>query len=252
MWRWLRAALNAATRKRLIPFNPALAVDLQPERRDPVRPWEPAELGQFLDATAEHRFGPLFEVIAYLGLRRGEALGLRWSDVDLEAGTLVVAQTWRGRFVDGEPVFDPPKTAGRRGQKLDMPAAVVDALKVQQLRQQMDRRDWRQGYTDHGLVFAREDGHPLTPAHVTRTFNALCKALGLRKVRVHDLRHGAASLMIASGASLELTSKVLGHSSVGITSKTYSHLLEGVQRAASSKAAGLVPRGAAKPGVNTL
>jgi len=239
----LRAALNAATRKRLIPYNPALSVDLAPEQRAPVKPWQASELGTFLDAVSEHPFGPLFETIAYLGLRRGEALGLRWSDVDLVHGTLTVHQTWRGRTdSQARPLFDPPKTAGRKDQQLDLPAPVLNALNVQRLRQDLDRCEWRQGYEDHDLVFTRSDGHPLTPAHVTRTFGELASQAGLRHVRLHDLRHGAASLMLASGTSIEVASKILGHSSVGITSKTYSHLLADVQRQASERAAGLVPR----------
>ena len=95
---------------------------------------------------------------------------------------------------------------------------------------------------DHGLVFAHEDGGPLRPESVTKRFGQLVREAGLRPVRLHDLRHGAASLMLAAGVPLAVVSKRLGHSSIGITSDTYSHLLEGVGRDAAERAAALVPR----------
>ncbi len=95
-------------------------------------------------------------------------------------------------------------------------------------------------YVDHGLVFAREDGTPLSPETVTKTFTRLATKTGLRPVRLHDLRHGRASMMLASGAPLALVSKMLGHSSLTITSDTYSHLLQGVGRAAADAADALL------------
>jgi integrase len=99
---------------------------------------------------------------------------------------------------------------------------------------------WGEAYVDHGLLFAREDGNPLALDAVTKRFRELEKEAGLRPVRLHDLRHGAASLRLAAGTDIAIVSKVLGHSSVSITSDTYSPLLAGVDRAAAEKAA-LVP-----------
>ena len=103
-------------------------------------------------------------------------------------------------------------------------------LLAHRLIQDAERQEWGTDYVDHGLVFAREDGNPLPLDHVTKRFRELCEAAGLRPIRLHDLRHGAASLMLAAGVDLALVSKRLGHSSVSITSDIYSHLLEGVGR----------------------
>lgn len=97
-------------------------------------------------------------------------------------------------------------------------------------------------YTDHGLVFARPSGDPLNTNMVHKTFHALIDAAKLRRIRLHDLRHGHASLMLAAGVELELVSKRIGHSSTTITADMYQHLLPGVSRGAAEKAAALVPR----------
>lgn len=261
---FLRATLNTAERKRLIPFNPALGVDSLPEeRRDPVNPWSPAETKAFLDHASTDRLGPLFEVLARTGMRRGEALGLRWADVDLAGHwttmvqprvggeaqprrvyvgpSLTITQTWRGLHdQDGNPMFGMPKTDNRRGQVLELTDATVNALKLQQIAQGVERDDWGPGYQQHDLVFAREDGSPINTSTLTKEFHRLIAEAGLRRIRLHDLRHGTASLMLASGSPLEVVSKVLGHSSIGITSAVYSHLLPGVQREASQAAENLL------------
>jgi hypothetical protein len=121
-------------------------------------------------------------------------------------------------------------------------ALMMGALLGHRLGQDGEREAWGPAYVDHGLVFAREDGEPLHPESVTKRFGRLAAAAGLRPIRLHDLRHGQASLMLAAGVPLAVVSKRLGHSSVAITSDTYSHLLEGVGREAAERAAALVPR----------
>jgi integrase len=101
------------------------------------------------------------------------------------------------------------------------------------LGQEIDRETWGDAYEDHDLVFARENGAPLRPEYVTRRFVALSRSAGLRRVRLHDLRHGAASLMLAAGVPMAIVSKMLRHSSIGITVDTYGHLSEETARTAS-------------------
>lgn len=105
----LRSALNDAVRRRVIPYNPAALAELEPTRRPKVRPWEPEELGAFLDLAAGHRLGVLFEVLAMTGLRRGEVVGLRWGDVSLEKRVLWVRQAVVQ--VGYETVVGQPKTS---------------------------------------------------------------------------------------------------------------------------------------------
>jgi integrase len=237
----LRSALNDAVRRRMIPYNPAALAELEPSRRPKVRPWEPEELGVFLDFAANHRLGVLFEVLAMTGLRRGEVVGLRWGDVDLERRVLWVRQAVVQ--VGYESVVGPPKTASGEERRVDLDAATAGSLIAHRLRQDVERSSFGTAYEDHDLVFAREDGAYLKPEVVSKTFWDLVAAAGLRRVRLHDLRHGQASIMLAAGVDMTVVSKRLGHSGIRITSDIYAHLLEGVGRQAAEAAAALVPRG---------
>lgn len=120
-------------------------------------------------------------------------------------------------------------------------------LLAHRLRQDEERRAWGRAYVEHGLVFARADGQPISPEHVSKRFRELSLAAGLRPVRLHDLRHGAGSLRLAAGVELSLISKHLGHSTFTLTSDTCSHLLEDVGRQAPEKAMALVPRALRDP-----
>ena len=186
-------------------------------------------------------------------------MGLRWDDITIRT----VGGETRGHItvrqqvveVDGSGVvcpfcggehrgyrFGPPKTASGEARRVDLDANTVGVLLAQQLAQQTEREVWGDAYNEHGLVFAREDGSPVPPGDVTAAFYRLTDAAGLRRVRLHDLRHGQASLMLAAGISIAVVSKRLGHSSISSTSDTYSHLLEGVGQHAAEAAADLVPR----------
>jgi integrase len=237
----LSSALSAAVKAQHITRNPAAFVTLPETQRPKVNPWSGAELGAFLDHVATNRLGSLFEVIAFTGLRRSEALGLRWSDVDVEAGVLVVRQQLAG-VKNGAPLFAPPKSSSGDDIIVELSEATMGALMVHRLAQDVEREQWGSAYLHHDLVFARENGTPYEPTSVTKAFRALAIEAGLRPVRLHDLRHGAASLMIGGGASLSVVSKVLRHSSIAITQSTYVHLLGGVGRAAAESAVAMVPR----------
>jgi integrase len=249
----LRSALGTAKRRRLISFNPAIDVELPTAGRPKVRPWEPADLGTFLDAVARDPMASLFETIAASGTRRGECLGLRWADVDLVKGRAVVREQLLQLDGDQPPcgycgqrhrgaVFGPVKTSSGEDRIIDLDAGVVGVLMEHRLRQDLEREAWGSAYSDHGLVFAREDGTPIPPERVSKRFKKLLREHGLRDIRPHDLRHGRASLLLASGTDIALVSKLMGHSSISLTSDTYSHLLEGVGRAAAERASALVPR----------
>lgn len=252
----LRSALTSAQKLQLVAANVAAHLELPAASRAKVRPWEPAELGTFLDSLGSDPLAPLFELIAATGLRRGEACGLRWSDVDLARGVLVVRQQLVQVAIPAERtptcpscgqvhkghVFGPPKTSSGEARVVELDGGTLGVLLAHRLAQDTERTAWGSAYVDHGLVFSREDGNPLPLDHVTKRFRELATAAELRPIRLHDLRHGAASLMLAAGVDLALVSKRLGHSSVTITADTYSHLLEGVGREAAERAAALVPR----------
>lgn len=268
----LRGALAAAVKERLLSWNPARELDMPSEVREKIQPWEPAEVGAFLDAIAGDRLAGYFHLVAYLGLRRGEGLGLRWDDVDLVNRKVDLRQqivhtnrTSRETVCEycgakhGGQKFDSLKTE-ESAAVVHMDAETVAVLLGQQLRQGEERLEWGTAYVDHGLVFAREDGNPLSPNWISRRFQDLQapvtmpdpkkpdgEPVPLRSVRLHDLRHGTAALMLAAGVDIAVVSKVLRHSTIKLTSDTYGHLLAGVGESAADKRAAMIPRKAKEP-----
>src|SRR5215212_179317 len=140
-----------------------------------------------------------------------------------------------------------PKTRSGEDRRVDSGQRTTGALMAHRFAQDAERLQWGSGYTDSDRVFAREDGTDLSPGYVTKTFLRLSRAAGLREVRLHDLRHGAASLMLAGGVDVAVVSKRMGHSSVRLTVDTYSHLLEGVGRSAADAAEAMVRPRATTP-----
>jgi integrase len=176
---------------------------------------------------------------ALRGLRRGEAAGLRWSDLDLDAGTLTVAgqpQQLCGRLVAGPPKSD----AGRRVIALDK--TTITALREHRLRQQAERGAAGNRWTETGHVFTTVAGTPFRPDRMTRLFAKLVAASGLPPVTLHGLRHGAATLALAAGADLKVVQDQLGHSTITLTADTYTSVLpETARTAAEHTAAPLFP-----------
>jgi integrase len=237
----LRSALKAALRQRLIAYNPAVGVELPSESTPKVRPWEPAEVGAFLDLAASDELGSLFEVAALTGLRRGELCGLRWIDVDLERQHLTVRQ--QAVQVGLTRHIGKPKTASGEDRVVALAPQLVGALIAHQLRQEADRQLASTAWQNHeGLVFTRADGSPWMPNVVSDHFRNMIAKAGLRRIRFHDLRHGTASLALANGVDMAVVSKMLGHSTVSFTTDRYTHLLQGVGSHAAAAIADGVPR----------
>jgi integrase len=171
------------------------------------------------------------------GMRRGEALGLRWSDVDLENARLSVRRALIP--TNRDVVVSEPKTAkGRRVIALD--PATVEVLKSQAARQLAEQREWGEDWTDTGLVFTKENGEALDPETITRWFRIAVKKAMLPAIRLHDLRHTHATLALQAGIHPKVVSERLGHATVSITLDTYSHAIPALQEEAAEKIAGLV------------
>ncbi len=248
----LRSALSDAVRAGIIDSNPATYATVPTAPRPKVPTLDPAQVGVLLDHAAPHRLGSLFEVAVLTGLRRGELLGLRWSDVDLDTGVLRVEQAVVQDVANVDPCpscegvhrglrFTEPKTRGSVG-RVDLDDRATGALLAHRFTQEAERSDWGAAYVDHGLVFARENGQPYDPATVTRGFRLVAKASGLGGIWLHAFgRHGHASLLIASGVDIGIVSKRLRHSSIAVTSDSYAHLLSGVGRQAAEAASALIP-----------
>src|SRR4051794_33744100 len=172
-------------------------------------------------------------IVARRGLRRGEAVHLRWADVHLEARQATV-----GDHLDEEAAWSPKSESGNRTIALD--ALTVDVLRAQRDTQDAERRMWGEAWTDSGRVFTKEDGTQLNPDSVSQRFDRLVARHDLPPVRLHDLRHGAATLALTAGADIKVVSNELGHSSTQITQDLYTSVLPQVSQAAADAVAALL------------
>lgn len=230
-------ALKDAVAWGLLARNPAAHVDAPRAGSSEMHVWSQTEVQRFLSFVADDRLYALWAVLLATGLRRGEALGLRWDDVDFERRRLSIQ---RAVVVVGYGVqVAEPKTArGRRSVSIDpTTAAVLGAFRKRQVE---ERLAWGPAWQDTGYVFTSEDGRLLHPQQVTVTFKRRAREAGLPPIRLHDLRHTAATLALTAGIHPKVVSERLGHASIGITLDTYSHVGEGLQEEAASKVAGLI------------
>lgn len=219
----LHAALADAKRQRLIGYNPADDAVVPRAKRAPItaeQVWTAKELQTFLKSTHDDRLGVLWHVMGTTGLRRGEALGLRWSDVDLEAGTLRVRET---RVSVNYEVHegDPKSDAGKR--PLPLLPETTAALKAWKAKQNAERLAWGAGWKDSGYVFTRENGEPWHPDRISKLFARAVAGAKVPRIRLHDLRHGFATYHVQKGTNVKVLQKLMGHSRIGVTLDTYSH-----------------------------
>jgi integrase len=240
----LSKALKAARKAGLIRRNPAADADLPKRVQNKVVPPEPERYGAFLDAVEADRLYPLWVLMGYSGLRRGEACGLMWLDVDLSSGRLVVA---RSRVAVNHRVVERgAKTDAGQRRVVYLDDDALDVLKAWRKAQDEERLAWGDAYQDGGYVFTRENGEPLHPNHVTKRYARLAAKHGMAGTKPHTLRHFRASALISSGADITAVSKTLGHKSISVTSDIYGHLFEKAAKDAAEKAAGFVPRRASE------
>jgi integrase len=228
----LRVALQQAVRDDLLPRNVAQLVQVPVACPDPVQPLDLDDARQLLETARGGRLYALWAVAIGVGLRRGEALALRWSDVDLDGGTLRVEQSVQR--VDGKLRFAPPKTARSR-RTIPLPSVCVAALRAHWAAQNAERLGAGLAWHDFGLVFTTSIGTPIEPRNLNRSFDALCARAGIRRLRVHDLRHTCASLLLAQGVAPRVVMEILGHSQIAVTMNIYSHVLPAVEREAADR-----------------
>jgi integrase len=227
----LRRALHDAQRDGLLNRNvAALARPPRLERRE-MRALTGADVGRLVTATADDPLGPLYAVAVGTGLRQGELLGLAWTDVDLEARSLTVRRSLARAHGGGYELAEPKTKRSRR--TIMLPTVALDALRRQKARQAAERLAAGASWQDRaGLVFTDPLGRPLSPSAVSHAFLTVSRRLGL-PVRLHDLRHTAASLMLAAGVPLKVVSETLGHSSIAITADVYAHVTPELRREAA-------------------
>jgi integrase len=217
----MSSAFQAALRWQLVSTNPVRATTTPTPERPKLTTPDAAQLR----ALAEAAVGTTWEIAVLLaattGARRGEVLGLRWSDVDLDRGRVRIDEALQ-RMPDGTLGFTPPKTERAR-REIPLPAFAVERLRRHRADQAQRRLALGAGWQDLDLVCERGDGAPLDPSSFTHGFTRIAKAFGMEGVRLHDLRHGVATALAKAGTPAYVTSKVLGHSSVHFTANTYTH-----------------------------
>ncbi len=224
----LSSALEDALKQGFIGRNVAKLVDLPHIERYEGQILTVEQARKLLEVAQGSRLDVLLLVAVTTGMRRGELVALRWVDVDLEKGILQVRRTVSRvpgmGYVEGEP-----KTkAGRR--KILLSGVVVEALKGHKVRQEQARLKMGNRWQEHGLTFSNTYGRFLNPDKVWQSFKKLLKEADLPDVRFHDLRHGAATVLLAAGVPLKVVSELLGHSSVAITADIYGHVLPEMQQ----------------------
>ncbi len=221
--RVLSRALKVAVQRGRVGRNVCTLVDSPTLARTEVEPLTPREARQVLQVAARTRNGTRWSVALALGLRQGEALGLPWDAVDLDAGTMRVRQALQRQAGRGLVLVEPKSSAGRR--TIALPKQLIDALREHRTAQREERLRASTAWTDHGLVFAQPNGHPIDPRSDHRAWRALLRQADVRPARLHDARHTAAIVMLTLGVPPRVVMQVLGHSQISLTLGTYSHVV---------------------------
>jgi integrase len=232
----LRAALKMAVRRRLLTVNVADAA-VAPRYRSvtpPMRSWTATQLAMFLDAARNREIFPAFRVSAFTGMRRGEVLGLRWGAVDLPRKRLTV--TANVQLLDGKITLQAPKTRTSR-RTLDLDTTTVEILATWRETQ---RQNYRQVGDDDWVFTGARRGTPFHPDLYSQTFDRTVARLDIPRIRLHDLRHTHATLLLKDGVPLKVVSERLGHSSPAFTMTTYQHVLPGMGAHAAAQFAELI------------
>lgn len=201
-----------------------------------LRSWTPEELRAFLEHTKGSRLHTVWVLASMTGMRRGELLGLRWSDVDFDGARLSVRRTLVS--IAYKTHLSTPKTG--RPRVIDLDPATVEVLREEHRLRELDRNAWGDGYDDQDLVFAREDGTPIHPDRLSKAFDQAVSRSGLPRIRLHDLRHTHASIALQAGVPVKVVSERLGHESPAFTLKQYAHVMPGMQATAACQVADAV------------
>jgi integrase len=230
----LRRSLGQAVKDGLTGRNVAKLVDGPRVRHFEGQTLSPEDARALLDAAKGERFEALYTAALAVGLRMGEALGLRWQDVNLDRRSLTVNRILEriGRGHGSTLQLVEPKTSRSR-RTVNLPEAAVRALRAHKVRQLEERLAAGLRWQDSGLVFPNSLGKPLDPHELHNGFKALLTKAGLPNIRFHDLRHSAASLMLAQGIPLRSIQDILGHSSIALTANLYAHVGEQLRREAA-------------------
>jgi integrase len=233
----LRRSLGHAVRQGVLARNVVTLTDGPRIPRGTGRALTIEQVQKLLEGSLGKRYEVGFVLLVETGMRLGELLGLRWDDVDLEAGQLSISQTLS--TLDGKIVLDEPKTASSR-RPYELSRQAVDALKSHRARQATERLAIGKNWSASGLVLVTELGTPVDPNNFRKVFRRVSTEAGIEDCHPHELRHTAASLMLSRGVPLHVVSDVLGHSSISVTKDVYGHLVAGERRKATDAIASVL------------
>ncbi|CAL9367577.1 Putative prophage phiRv2 integrase [Streptomyces sp. enrichment culture] len=224
----LKSALEHAVREEEIPRNVARNVRTGTPRPRRFEPLTTDEARQLLAAAQGHRLHALFELALHTGLRRGELLGLRWEDLNLDASTAAIRRTLQRTSTGGLTTLPTKTRASER--RIALPTRCLQSLKLHRERQQRAREAAGTAWQHSGHVFTTAQGRPIDPTNLTRAFTTLLRKAGLRRIRFHDLRHSTATLLLEQGVELVVIKELLGHAHIGVTATVYAHVRLRLQR----------------------
>jgi integrase len=210
----LRAALNRARKWNLVVRNAAELVKSPRLQRFEIQPLSPPQARTLLDSAKGNRLEALYAVALACGLRMGEILGLRWNSIDFERGQLAVEHALHRQKGKGLVLTETKTDRSRR--TIALPAPLIAALRAHRVRQLQEQLVAGSHWQERGFVFTSGVGSGLEPRNLHRAFKAMLTKAGPPDIRFHDLRHNAASLMLAQGVPLRVVMEVLGHSSIGV------------------------------------
>lgn len=210
-----------------------------PAQRAEMKTWDAKTLSVFLRLEQDGRYGPPFTFLATTGCRRGECLGLRWEDVDLDARRASIRQTVTRV---GREVIIASRTKTGDARAIDLDVDTVAMLRTWRARQAEERLAAGPNWQDHGLVFTLPDGRPYHPERFSREFDRRVERHGIPRIRLHDLRHTWATLALQAGVPAKIVAERLGHASTRVTLDIYSHVTPTMGRDAAATVAGMIFR----------
>ena len=231
--RILSKALDYAVKMGVVVRNVANLVEPPRVKKVTMNTLSTEEVTRFLEAAKETDYYVFFATLLYTGLRRGELLALRWRNLDLIKGNLTVVET-AYKLGNGDYIIKEPKTAHSR-RSVTLSTSLIELFRAYRIDQELLRIQLGVSLNADDFVFIRPDGSPLNPSAVSLAFRRITHKAGLKDIRIHDLRHTHATLMLQAGVNPKVVSERLGHASISITLDIYSHVLPGMQEAAAEK-----------------
>ena len=247
IYQTINAGLRQAVKERLIYYNPAEHVELPKQESKEMRTFTVEELKRFFEVAKDSPHYTAYYLDLATGLRRGELLGLRWKDIDLEKETLSVwQQLVKSREKPRLKLKETKTPKSKRTVKLD--PATIALLKFHKKRQEKLRESLGEycskvnpdGYQDQDLVFCIGNGKPIDPDNFRRHFNLILEKAELPRARIHDLRHTYATLALEAGVDIKTLQESLGHTSIAITGDIYGHVTDRMREEAASKVGGVL------------